>query len=303
MSEPAHHLGADDNIVSAFQIENRPVRGRIARLGSTLDLIAGAHDYPRPVARLVAEAAILAVLVGDTLKFDGRLIVQANGEGPVRFVVAEWVKGQGVRAMAQLIPGETIADDASLHDLLGKGSFAMTIDPGEGKERYQGLVALEGESLSACAETYFAQSEQVPTMIRIAAGEVVTGDTPAEWRGSGAIIQAIAPDAARGDVAEDWHHVRALFGTIAPDELIDPAISAGDLLFRLFHEDGVRMFEPVAVPRYCPCTTAKLVNVLASFDPSEIGEDDPVAMTCEYCNRRFEFAQADIAAARSGAKS
>lgn len=302
MSEASHTIGADDNIVAAFQVENRPVRGRIARLGSTLDLIAGSHSYPKPVARLVAEAAILAVLVGDALKFEGRLIVQANGEGPVRFVVAEWVKGEGVRAMAQLVPGETVADDATLSDLLGKGSFAMTIDPGQGKERYQGLVPLDGDSLSDCAQSYFAQSEQVPTMIRIAAGEVVTGDAPTQWRGSGAIIQAIAPDAARGDASEDWDHVRALFGTIAPDELIDPSISAGDLLYRLFHEDGVRMFEPTPVGRYCPCTNAKLVNVLASFDPSEIGAEDPVSMTCEYCNKRFEFAQADIAAARGTAE-
>lgn len=298
MSEAASQMGADDNIVAAFQIEDRPVRGRIARLGSTLDLIVGAHDHPRPVARLVAEAAILAVLVGDTLKFDGRLIVQASGNGPIRFVVAEWVKGAGVRAMAQLIPGETIAEDATLTDMLGEGSFAMTIDPGEGKERYQGLVPLEGDSLSDCAEAYFKQSEQVPTMIRIAAGEILSGDAPSSWRGSGAIIQAIAPDDTRGDVAEDWDHVRALFGTIAPDELIDPAISAGDLLYRLFHEDGVRMFPETPIARYCPCTRDKLVSVLASFDAAEIGDDDPVSMTCEYCNKLFEFPLADIEAVR-----
>ena len=294
MSEPAGRMGADDNIIAAFQIENRPVRGRIARLGSTLDLIVGGHDYPAPVARLVADAAILAVLVGDALKFDGRLIVQANGDGPVRFVVAEWVKGSGVRAMAQLQPDAVIPDQPDLASLFGKGSFAMTIDPGQGKERYQGLVALEGDSLTDCAEAYFAQSEQVPTKIRIAAGEVLSADAPAQWRGSGAIVQAIAPDETRGSVDADWDHVRALFSTIAADELIDPAVSAGDLLFRLFHEDGVRMFPATDVRRHCPCTADKLLGVLASFDADEIGEADPVQMTCEYCNRAFEFPLAEV---------
>ncbi|HAQ34434.1 MAG: molecular chaperone Hsp33 [Maricaulis sp.] len=298
MSERADRIGVDDNIVAAFQIENRPVRGRIARLGSTLDLIVGSHGYPAPVARMVAEAAILAVLVGDTLKFEGRLIVQANGDGPVRFVVAEWVSGAGVRAMAQLDPDAVIPADASLTGMLGKGSFAMTIDPGEGKDRYQGVVALEGETLSDCAEAYFAQSEQVPTMIRIAAGEILSGDAPSQWRGSGAIVQAIAPDDTRGGVEDDWDHVRALFGTIAPDELIDPTISAGDLLFRLFHEDGVRMFPHTDVPRHCPCTPEKLLGVLASFDAEEMGEDDPVSMTCQYCNRTFAFALDDVRAVR-----
>lgn len=301
MDMPTGQPDSADNTVAAFQLENRAVRGRSTRLGTTLDQILSAHDYPLPVARLLGEAAIIAVLVGDSLKFDGRLIVQANGDGPVRFVVAEWVAGEGVRGFAQIDPDVSLADDADIAAMLGQGAFAMTIDPGGDMDRYQGVVALEGRTLAECAEGYFAQSEQTPTRLRIAVGEIVTPDQPHHWRGGGALIQQIAGDETRGSAEDDWDHARALFDTLTDIELADPDISSADLLYRLFHEEGVRLHPATAVTRRCPCTPQRLLGVLASFEDDGPDDADMAVITCEYCNRPFEFTRAEIEAVRSAA--
>ncbi|WP_420430993.1 Hsp33 family molecular chaperone [Hyphobacterium sp.] len=298
MSDP---LGESDDIVAVFQVDGHSARGRIARMGSVLNDIVSAHDHPAAVRRLTGEAVLLASLIGDSLKFDGRLIIQANGDGPVRFVVAEWISGGAVRGFAQF-DGCDVPADAGVPQLLGKGAFAMTIDPGEGMERYQGVVALEGDTLAQCAERYFEQSEQTPTRIRLAVGEDMKAGGGSIWRGGGAVMQQIAADDARGDAAEDWNHCRALFETIEDDELIDPEISAGTLLFRLFHEDGARLLEPEGLRKHCPCTRERLVRVLASFsdeDQSDMEKDGTIGMTCEYCNRLWEFTADEVAAVES----
>ncbi|QNL19410.1 Hsp33 family molecular chaperone [Hyphobacterium sp. CCMP332] len=298
MSDP---LGEADDLVAAFQVDGHAARGRIVRMGAALDDIVSAHDHPPAVKRLVGEAVLLAALVGDSLKFDGRLIVQANGNGPVNFVVAEWNSGGAVRGFAQY-SGEPVSDDAGVAQLLGTGSFAMTIDPGGEMERYQGVVALEGDRLSHCAERYFEQSEQTPTRIRLAVGENVQTGGKSNWRGGGAILQQIAGDEARGDASADWDHCRALFETIADDELIDPDISAATLIYRLFHEDGARLFEPRTLTRHCPCNRERLVEILARFsedEQAEMEKDGKIGMTCEYCNRLFEFTPEDIDTAKA----
>lgn len=297
--KPTGTPAGDDDTVAVFQLENRQVRGRVTRLGETLDLILGAHDYPVAVARLLGEAVMIAVLVGDSLKFDGRLIVQANGDGPVRFVVAEWVAGEGVRGFAQVEPDAVIAGDADVAAMLGQGAFAMTIDPGGEMDRYQGVVTLEGRTLADCAEGYFAQSEQTPTRLRIAVGEIVTPGQPRHWRGGGALIQQIAADTARGSGEDDWNHARALFDTLTDIELADPDISSADLLFRLYHEEGVRLHPARKVARRCPCTPQRLLGVLASFEDDAPDDADTAVITCEYCNRSFEFSQEEIDAVRS----
>lgn len=301
MSDP---LGEHDNIVAGFQVEGRTVRGRITRLGTTLDLILSAHAYPEPVARLLGEAALIAALVGDALKFDGRLIVQANGDGPVRFIVAEYVPGEGVRGMASLdreavdaVLATNPPPDAMLARLLGKGAFAMTLDYGPDKDQYQGVVALEGASLSDAAEAYFAQSEQTPTRLRIAVGESWSAGEEKMWRGGGAMLQAVAGDAARGSAQEDWDHARALFETVEDAELLDPDLSAGELLYRLFNEDGVRLMEPTPVARRCSCERERLRRIVASFsaaDRAEMVRDGRIVMTCEYCNRDWDFAPGEL---------
>ncbi|MEE2525466.1 Hsp33 family molecular chaperone [Hyphobacterium sp. HN65] len=294
MTDP---LGEADDIVAVFQVDGYSARGRMARMGAVLEDIVSAHDHPVAVRRLTGEAVLLAALIGDSLKFDGRLIIQANGDGPVSFVVAEWNSGGAVRGFAQY-DGSAVAEDAGVPGLLGKGAFAMTIDPGEGMERYQGVVALEGETLARCAERYFEQSEQTPTRIKLAVGQDMQAGGGSVWRGGGAVLQQIAADETRGDPKEDWDHCRALFETIKDDELIDPDISAATLIYRLFHEDGAHLFEPRQLRKHCPCTRERLVRVLASFsddDQSEMEKDGKIGMTCEYCNKLFEFTPEDIA--------
>ncbi|WP_421792725.1 Hsp33 family molecular chaperone [Hyphobacterium sp.] len=296
MSDP---LGETDDIVAAFQVDGHAARGRIARMGAALEDIVSAHDHPPAVKRLVGEAVLLAALVGDSLKFEGRLIIQANGSGPVSFVVAEWQSTGGVRGFAQY-KGDPVSNDAGVPQLLGEGSFAMTIDPGEKMERYQGVVALEGGTLAHCAEKYFEQSEQTPTRIKLAVGENLQAGGTSVWRGGGAVLQQVASDDYRGDALADWDHCRALFETIADDELIDPDISAATLIYRLFHEDGARLFEPRRLTKHCPCNRERLLDILSRFsaeDQADMEKDGQIGMTCEYCNRLFEFTPDDVKAA------
>ena len=307
-------LGAGDNIVLTFQLEGLSVRGRYVRLGETMDKMLSAHDYPRSVARLVGECALVAILIGDSLKFDGRLIVQASGpgsqgqniegNGAVSFVVTDFVPGEGVRAYAKFDPDRVQALEAQADgplgpiDLLGKGHFVMTIDPGEGMERYQGVTAIEGDTLAASAEHYFAQSEQVPTRLRLAIGQQVLDGGETVWRAGGALIQKLAGDDSRPSDAEDFEHVLALFNTVEDAELIDPDLTAGRVLYRLFHEDGVRVQAEREVKRYCTCGRARLAQLLARFPADDrehmAKEDGSIEMTCEYCKSEWRFTAEEI---------
>src|SRR6185369_9290341 len=233
-----------DDQVGAFQIEGEPVRGRLARLGASVDEILKAHAYPEPVANLLGEACALAALVGSNLKFDGRLIIEARGDGPVRFVVADYDTSGGLRGYCGF-DAEAVAEAAKgfarpgAKSLLGAGHFMMTVDQGPDMDRYQGVTAIEGETLALCAEQYFAQSEQTPTRVRLAVGQADAGEGPA-WRAGGMLIQNIAADEARGPTEEAWTRTQALFETLGEDELVDADLSSNHLLYRLFHEDGVR---------------------------------------------------------------
>ena len=194
------HAPADD-LAAAFQIEGWPVRGRIVRLGQTIDAILSAHAYPEPVAALLGEACALAALVGSSLKFEGRLIVQAQGDGPVRYVVADYDTDGHMRGYCRFDEAEVAAASRGFarpgaRSLLGQGVFVMTLDRGPDFERTQGITPIEGESLSLAAEHYFQQSEQIPTKVRLAVGSVVT-DEGVGWRAGGALIQLIAGDDVR----------------------------------------------------------------------------------------------------------
>jgi molecular chaperone Hsp33 len=189
---------AADDFVAPFQIEGRPVRGRIARLGPVVDDILNRHAYPEPVANLLGEACALAALVGAGLKIDGRLILQAQGDGPVSFVVADYDSGGSLRGYCRYDEARVAQASAGFarpgaKSLLGEGVFIMTVDQGPDTERYQGVTPIEGETLALCAELYFAQSEQIPTRVRLAVGQVQdTG--PLRWRAGGMILQNIAED-------------------------------------------------------------------------------------------------------------
>ena len=293
-----------DDLAAAFQIEGWPVRGRLVRLGEAIHEVLSAHAYPEPVAALLGEACALAALVGSSLKVEGKLIVQAQGDGPVRYVVADYDTSGALRGFCRYDADEVAAVSEGFarpgaKTLLGKGVFIMTLDRGPDFERTQGITPIEGESLSLCAEHYFEQSEQVPTKVRLAVGEVST-DSGMAWRAGGAMIQVIASDDARGSTEEVWERTRALFATLGDDELIDPTIMPETLLFRLFHEDGVRLEDARALRAECRCSRDRIVTTLGSFSPedrAEMVEDDGlIRVTCEYCSATYELKPGDVEA-------
>ncbi len=292
-----------DNMAAAFQIEGWPVRGRLVRLGEAVDTIISAHNYPEPVAALLGEACALAALVGSSLKFDGRLIVQAQGDGPVRYVVADYDTSGTLRGYCRFDEDEVAAASTGFarpgaQTLLGKGVFIMTLDQGPDFDRHQGITPIEGESLSLCAEHYFAQSEQVPTKVRLAVGQITT-EAGTHWRAGGAMIQMVAGDASRGSTEDVWDRSRALFMTLADDELIDPTITPEILLYRLFHEDGVRLEQPLNLSAVCRCSAERIVGVLSSFSQAErddmVEDDGNIRVTCEYCSTVYELSPEEAA--------
>ncbi len=291
-----------DDMVAAFAIEGQPVRGRVVRLGTAVDEVLSRHAYPLAVANLLGEACALAALVGSSLKFDGRLIVQAQGRGPVAYVVADYdttgsLRGYcrfGEERVAALSQKEARAGAGAL---LGEGAFVMTIDQGPDTERYQGITPIEGETLALCAETYFAQSEQTPTRVRLAVGQADLGEGP-RWRAGGLLIQNIAEDEARGPTAESWTRAQALIETVGQDELIDPTVSAETLLWRLFNEDGVRLFKPLPLSGFCRCSHDRVGAMLGAFSAEEragmVEADGHIKVTCEYCSRVYEVAPGGV---------
>ena len=286
-----------DDLAAAFQIEGWPVRGRLVRLGAAIDEILSAHAYPEPVAALLGEACALVALVGSSLKFEGRLIVQAQGDGPVRYVVADYDTSGALRGFCRYDADEVAAVSADsgrpgAQTLLGKGVFVMTLDRGADFERTQGMTPIEGESLSLCAEHYFEQSEQVPTKVRLAVGRIATAEGES-WRAGGAMIQVIAADDARGDTVEAWDRSRALFATLADDEILDPIITPEVLLFRLFHEDGVRLEDARPLRAECRCSRDRIAATLKAFSPQDradmVEDDGLIRVTCEYCSKTYEL--------------
>lgn len=284
-----------DDLVATFQLEGEQVRGRLVRLGAVIDDVLSRHAYPDAVANLLAEACCLAALVGSSLKFEGRLIVQAQGDGAVSYVVGDYDTSGALRGYCQFDETKVAQSAAGFSSpgaetLLGKGLFVMTIDPVNLKDRYQGVVPIEGETLALCAESYFAQSEQAPARIRLASQPMDQGGRQF-WRAGGIMIQNIAADEARGATQEAWRRAEALFSTVGEDELVHPGLSPDRLLYRLFHEDGVRLYPPKALKAACRCSEDRVVNLIKSFPLEEIADmiepDGKIHVSCEYCARRY----------------
>lgn len=297
-----------DDLVTAFQIEGQPVRGRLVRLGPAVNDILTRHDYPEAAANLLGEACALAALVGASLKFEGRLILQAQGDGPVAYVVADYDTTGALRGYCRY-DADRVAEASGgfarpgAKTLLGDGVFIMTIDQGADTERYQGVTPIEGETLALSAEHYFAQSEQTPTKVRLAVGQVQTTGAPV-WRAGGLILQNIAGDEARGPTEDAWETAQAYIATLGEDELVDPTITPERLLYRLFHETGVRMFEPRPLRAFCRCSQDRIEGVLKSFPATERAEmveaDGLIRVTCEYCSRTYDIAPGAVDAGRTG---
>jgi len=298
MSPDLNTIAAADDLILPFAIEGAPVRGRLARLGVAVDEILTRHDYPEAVANLLGEACALAALVGSNLKFEGRLIVQAQGDGPVAYVVADYDSNGGLRGYCRYDADRVATVSQGFarpgaKALLGQGVFIMTLDQGPDTERHQGVTPIEGETFALCAERYFAQSEQTPTRVRLAVGQADRGEG-ARWRAGGMLIQAVASDDARGDTEEAWTRAQAYFETIGEDELIDPLLSGEQLLFRLFHEDGARVFDAKPLSAFCRCSVDRIKGILAQFPAEEradmVEADGKIRVTCEYCARVFAVA-------------
>ncbi|MGE0724650.1 MAG: Hsp33 family molecular chaperone [Alphaproteobacteria bacterium] len=284
-----------DDLVQPFQVEPYRLRGRLVRMGPTLDAILSRHDYPAPVARLLGELVVLAATLASMLKFEGILTLQTKSDGPVKLLVADYaVDGHAVRGYAQFDAGRLAALDAgaSVPRLLGAGHLAFTIDQGPDTERYQGIVALEGTSLIDSVHHYFRQSEQIETGIRLAVGRTAAGGA---WRGGAVMVQRL-PESARGTDGEarddQFRHVMTLIGTCRDDELLSPVIAPNRLLFRLFHEEGVRVFPTVALADSCRCSEERVVRILGSFPAAEredLSVEGAIQVTCEFCSRRYRI--------------
>ncbi|MFH1341278.1 MAG: Hsp33 family molecular chaperone [Pseudomonadota bacterium] len=302
-----------DDAVLPFEVASLDLRGRLTRLGPALDDILTKHDYPPAVGKLLGEAIVLTTLLGSSLKFDGRFILQTQTDGPVSFLIVDFQAPDRLRAYARF-DAKRLEDGQDSGALLGHGHLAMTIDQGADMSRYQGLVALEGGDLEDAAHEYFLRSEQIPTRVRLAVGEEWRGggDGPKHrWRAGGMLLQFLpkAPERARqadlhpGDapdgvevdeVAEDdaWIEGQSLISTVEDLELIDPDLSGERLLYRLFHERGVRVFAPLPLRAQCSCSREAVSGMLNSFEPqdrADMVKDGKVVVTCEFCSSVYEF--------------
>jgi molecular chaperone Hsp33 len=301
-----------DDAVLPFEVASLDLRGRLTRLGPALDELLNKHDYPAPVGKLLGEAIVLTTLLGSSLKFDGRFILQTQTDGPVSFLIVDFQAPDRLRAYARY-DAKRLTPGLDSGALLGHGHLAMTIDQGPDMSRYQGLVALEGGSLEDAAHEYFLRSEQIPTRVRLAVGEEWRGGEGPKhrWRAGGMLLQFLpkAPERARqpdlhpGDapegavthtVTEDdaWIEGQSLIATVEDVELIDPDLSGERLLYRLFHERGVRVFAPLPLRAQCSCSRDAVASMLKSFAPkdrADMVKDGKVAVTCEFCSSIYEF--------------
>ncbi len=315
------HAG-DDHVVP-FEVGPLDVRGRAVQLGPALDAILSRHDYPEPVARLLAQACVLTVLLGTSLKFEGKFILQTRTDGPVDMLVADFTTPHALRAYARFdaerLQALADAGETAPDTLLGSGVLALTIDQGAHTQRYQGIVQLDGISLEEAARTYFRQSEQIPTDLRLAVAKLVMPGGREQWRAGGLLAQFLpeapermrVPDlpggdgdaaAADYDVADNsWQELLALLATVDPTELIDPTVGAERLLFRLFHEHGTRVFSGVPVADRCSCSRAKISGILSGFTAQEIEEsteDGAIKVACEFCSTEYTFDPAEFSQAK-----
>lgn len=320
---------AGDDAVRPFAVAGLDLRGRAIQMGPALDAILARHDYPPAVSKLLGEATVLAILLGSSLKFEGKFILQTETDGPVDMLVVDFRTPDAVRAYARFdkdaVARAEAGGAADPGALLGNGFLAMTIDQGSNMSRYQGVVPLEGDSLEAVAHTYFRQSEQIPTRVRLAVAEMHVRDGGAmlhRWRAGGILVQFLPDDSGRvrrqdlpgGDVPDEivvdmpeeddsWIEALSRVGTVEDHELTDPSVPVERLLYRLFHERGVRVFRPAAIRDRCSCSRERVEAMLGRFSADEIEEsieDDAISVTCEFCGATYVFDPRQFADAVDG---
>jgi len=302
-----------DDLILPFQIEATALRGRLVRFNTAVDKIITQHGYPDAVASLLCEAVTLASLLAGALKYEGVFTLQTKGEGAVKLIVADVTSAGAVRGYAQYDADALAAagtDGPPVPRLLGNGYLAFTVDQGENTDRYQGIVALDGGTLAECAAHYFAQSEQIATGLKLAVkrGEPDADGKPGPWRAGGLMIQRLpaeggeagnpTPHAHEGD-DEGWNRALSYLGSCTSAELTDPALPAEDLLYRLFHEDGVRAWPAHRLQALCRCSRERISRVLRSLPREEmtgLEVDGKVTVDCEFCSTQYQFTPAQIEA-------
>jgi molecular chaperone Hsp33 len=297
-----HSQTLDLDRALGFAIPARHARGRLVRLGPALDSILAAHAYPPAIERLLAEALTLTALIGSTLKdAGGQLTLQTQSEtGVVRLLVCDYKAGE-LRGYVEFDADALAAAPAepTLFALFGQGYLAITFDQAATGERYQGIVPLDGESLAEAAQSYFVQSEQIPTLVRLG----MERDADGRHRAGGLFLQHL-PEGEEGRDRihtrldhPEWEHVEALGWTMGPDELADPAIPLETLIWRLFNEEAeVRVLAETRLSRGCRCTPEHIASVLAKFPPEEqremADENGMITVDCAFCARKFPIAAA-----------
>lgn len=291
----------DDSHFLTFDLERANLRGRILKLGKVLDTILSPHKFPEPIEKLMVETMTLSVLLSSMLKYEGIFILQSQSDGVVTRLVSDVTSAGEVRATAgfdreKLAALLAVNPNPTTHDLLGKGYLAFTVDQGEFTERYQGIVELKEDLLSSMHH-YFSQSEQIGTAIKMAVGKGDDG----KWR-VGAIMIQHTPDHSNipqdsKPTAENWNRAQILLDTCTNEELLDVKLRDETLLFRLFHEEVVRIYTPHPITKGCRCTPDKLKTVLAALSADDLDHaaiDGKITMTCEFCNKDFGFMKDEL---------
>jgi molecular chaperone Hsp33 len=299
----------DDDVVQPFSLESTGLRGRMVRLGPSLKQIIELHDYPLPVSYLLSEAVTLSLLLAAMLKYDGIFTLQIQAEGPIRAIITD-VNAKGhIRAYAAFDPDEIAQMDHTNHQqdhnyyhLLESGYMSFTVDQGENTERYQGIVNLTGNSLMDAVQHYFEQSEQIRTAIRMS---IHPQDD--QWR-SGAVMVQYIPETPEQEAdidrqserQEDWQRTTILMQTCRDEELLAPNLHSADVLYRLFHEEGVRIYPPTPIKHVCRCSRERVSNVLQTLSAEERkdaqDEKGEIDITCEFCGRQYFFTRKDVEA-------
>lgn len=294
----------DSDVIQPFQIEGLEVRGRLVRLSEVADEILKRHDYPDAVAKQLAEMMALSAVLAAALKYEGIFTLQAKGDGPLSLMVVDITSAGAMRGYAQF-DAEALAaltpEQANLPRLMGTGYLAFTVDQGDYTDRYQGIVELTGASLGESIHHYFRQSEQMQAGFKLAATKV-----DGKWR-SGALMLQRLPVAGGGEIASDlaedaWRRVFALMASCTDKELIDLDLPVESLLYRLFHEDGVRVFTRQGVEAKCRCSRERVDTVLRSLGPDELEDmwvDGKIIVTCEFCNTGYVFSPGDLVPAEA----
>jgi molecular chaperone Hsp33 len=292
------------DFILPFDLPKAGVRGRLVRLDAASGRALSAHLLPEEAARAAGEVVALSAMLGSALKLDGRLTIQTKGDGPLDLIAADYYgaetgKARGVRGYARL-DGARFAElqRKGFADLAGKGALAITIEPRRGGNTYQGITELSEEGIARSAEAYFAQSEQLPTAIRLAAAPLfLAGDPQPHWRAGGIMLQMTPNEATResedGQLSDDWERLSLILGTVEDLELVDTALAPETLLWRLFHQDEVRVHPPEPVAFRCDCDTGRITGILKSYsaeDRAGLADTDGIIRArCEFCGKTHEI--------------